>query len=208
MVATLEMAALVTALVAGFSLGFSLILAIGAQNAFVLRQGLLQSHVFWVCSVCAASDALLIVAGVGGVNVALNGAPGVVLALRYAGAAFLLGYGIRSFRSAWRGTGGLQAAGPGPESLSATLLTCLALTWLNPHVYLDTVLLIGSISTQYAGHTVAFGLGAALASVVFFFSLGYGARLLRPVFAKPAAWRWLDLAIGLVMLSIAAGLVL
>jgi len=192
--------------VAGFGLGLSLILAIGAQNAFVLRQGLRGAHVFAVCLTCAASDAILIVAGVAGFGLLIDAAPWIAPVMRWAGAAFLLAYGALAFRSAWRGGGSLQAAGAETGSLRVALATCLALTWLNPHVYLDTVVLLGSVAAQW--QRLPFGVGAVMASFVFFFSLGYGARLLRPFFARPMAWRVLDVLIGCVMWAIAAGLVL
>ncbi|GEO83866.1 MULTISPECIES: LysE/ArgO family amino acid transporter [Alphaproteobacteria] len=191
----------------GFFLGLSLIVAIGAQNAFVLRQGLRRSHVFAICLTCAASDAALISAGIGGLARTIATVPWLIPLLRYGGAAFLAYYGLRSLRTALTGNASLKPEGEAEDSLATALLTCLALTWLNPHVYLDTVVLLGSISTQYPGQGLAFGLGAAAASVLFFFSLGYGARYLRPIFAKPAAWRLLDGLIALVMGSIAVNLV-
>ena len=194
------------ALLSGFALGFSLILAIGAQNAFVLRQGLRREHVFAVCLACALSDALLIAAGVAGFGALAGAAPWIEPAMRFGGAAFLLWYGARSLIGAWRGGEALLAAREDTRaSLAATLGTVLALTWLNPHVYLDTVVLIGSVSSQYADR-LAFGIGAVTASFVFFFSLGYGARLLAPLFARPRAWQVLDTGIGLVMWAIAAKL--
>ena len=193
------------AALAGFALGFSLILAIGAQNAFVLRQGLRRAHVFWTCLVCALSDAVLIALGVAGFGALAEGWPWFAVAMRWGGAAFLIWYGARSLRAALAGGAALRAARDEATSLRRTLLTVLAFTWLNPHVYLDTVVLIGSISAQYA-ERLAFGLGAVLASFTFFFGLGYGARLLAPVFARPAAWRVLDAVIGLTMWAIAASL--
>ena len=195
---------------AGFYLGFSLILAIGAQNAFVLRQGLRRSHVLPVVLTCAVSDAILIALGVSSFAVIAELLPWAVPALRYGGAAFLILYGARAFRSAWRGGEALAVAGTGTGtgtgSLRAAVLTCLALTWANPHVYLDTVVLIGTIATQYGPNRVWFGAGAIMASFVFFFSLGYGARALAPIFARPRAWQGLDVVIGLVMWAIAAKL--
>lgn len=196
-----------TAYFAGFSLGFSLILAIGAQNAFVLRQGLRREHVFWVCLTCALSDAALITAGVAGSGALATQLPWFAPVMRIGGAVFLLWYGMRSLLSAWRGGAHLDAAETNSTSLAATLGVVLALTWLNPHVYLDTVVLLGSISAQYDSR-VAFGAGAVTSSFVFFFSLGYGAGYLAPVFARPRAWQILDLGIGLVMWAIAASLVL
>ncbi|MCW2244260.1 LysE/ArgO family amino acid transporter [Azospirillum canadense] len=198
---------MLSAFVPGLLLGLSLIVAIGAQNAFVLRQGLRGEHVLAVCLTCALSDAVLILAGVGGFAQAGAWVPWLETAIRYAGAAFLLVYGLRSFRAAVRSGGALTPAAAVPAGLGATLLTCLALTWLNPHVYLDTVVLVGSVSTQFAAGKHAFALGAMTASFLFFFSLGYGARLLRPVFARPGAWRVLDVGIGVVMCTIAATLV-
>ena len=194
------------AFLAGFGLSISLILAIGAQNAFVLRQGLRRDHVFAVCLFCAVSDAVLILAGVYGFGSLAQVIPGFETVMRWGGAVFLLWYGARSFRAAWRGGAALQAGGNGGASLRATLATLAAITWLNPHVYLDTVVLIGSVSAQYAPRA-AFGAGAALASLTFFFSLGYGARLLAPLFARPRAWQVLDAGIGVVMWAIAASLI-
>lgn len=191
---------------AGFYLGFSLILAIGAQNAFVLRQGLRRAHVLPVVLTCAISDSVLIALGVGGFSVMIDLIPWIAHALSFGGAAFLIWYGARSFHAMWRGGEALRAADTGAGSLRAALLTCLALTWLNPHVYLDTVLLIGSIATQYGENARWFGAGAVTSSFVFFFSLGFGARLLAPVFARPRAWQVLDGIIGLVMWAIAAKL--
>ncbi|WP_295048487.1 LysE/ArgO family amino acid transporter [uncultured Paracoccus sp.] len=190
---------------AGLGTGLSLIVAIGAQNAFVLKQGLMRRHVFWVCLFCALSDAALILLGVTGMGRLGLMAPWAVQAMRWAGAVFLLIYGARSLRAAWRGGQGLRAEGRG-ASLGRTLAVIAALTWLNPHVWLDTVVLVGAISAQWAAPLV-FGAGAMTASVLFFFALGYGARLLAPVFARPRAWQVLDLLIGLVMWSIALTLI-
>ena len=194
------------AVLAGFSLGFSLILAIGAQNAFVLRQGLRREHVFPIVLTCALSDALLIAAGVAGFGAQARAVPWLETVMRYGGAAFLIVYGGRAFLAAWRG-GEVLEAGQAAGSLRKALLTCLALTWLNPHVYLDTVVLLGAVSAQYDDR-LGFALGAMTASFVFFFSLGYGARLLAPLFARPVAWRLLDLLVGAVMWGIAAKLAL
>lgn len=197
-----------TAFLAGFALSFGLILAIGAQNAFVLRQGLKGQHVFAVCLVCAVSDFLLIVAGVAGFGWMAETLPWLQPLFRWGGTAFLIVYGALAFRAAWRGSAALQAARDGAGSLRAAVLTVLALTWLNPHVYLDTLVLIGSVSTEYPGQGVAFAIGASAASVIFFFALGYGARALAPVFARPGAWRVLDTSVGVVMWTVAAGLIL
>ncbi|WP_299923921.1 LysE/ArgO family amino acid transporter [uncultured Pelagimonas sp.] len=195
-----------TAYFAGFALGFSLILAIGAQNAFVLRQGLMRQHVLPVVLVCAISDAVLIAAGVAGFGALVAAVPGLEWGMRLFGAAFLVWYGLRTLKSAWDG-GHKMEAGEKAGSLRLAVLTCLALTWLNPHVYLDTVVLLGAVSAQY-DDKLSFGLGAVCASFVFFFSLGYGARLLAPVLEKPGAWRVFDLGVGLTMLAIAAALLL
>lgn len=198
---------MITSFLPGFLLSLSLILAIGAQNAFVLRQGVRREHVLWVCLTCAVSDALLITAGVAGFGTLAEAVPWLETVMRYGGAAFLVVYGAQNALSALRGASAMDAAGTPPQSLRKTLLTLLALTWLNPHVYLDTLVLIGSISAQYPDK-MAFGAGAVLASFVFFFALGYGARLLQPVFARPLSWRILDAGIALVMWAIAASLIL
>ncbi|MGR3781585.1 MAG: LysE/ArgO family amino acid transporter [Albimonas sp.] len=193
----------------GFATGFSLILAIGAQNAFVLRQGLRGRHVFWVCLVCAVSDAALIAAGVAGFGAAAERWPWLGPAMALAGAAFLTVYGALRLRAALGPAEALAAAGGAAPGLRAVLLQTLAFTWLNPHVYLDTLALVGAVGAPFQGaEKLAYGIGAAGASFVFFFALGYGARLLAPVFARPAAWRALDAGIAVVMWAIAAKLVL
>lgn len=191
--------------IAGLGTGLSLIVAIGAQNAFVLKQGLIRRHVFWVCLFCAVSDAALILLGVTGMARVTAAAPLLTDAMRWAGAAFLIWYGARSFCAAWRGGGVLRPGGDG-ATLAGTLGLIAALTWLNPHVWLDTVVLVGAISAQWP-MPVVFGLGAMTGSFLFFFALGYGARLLVPVFARPRAWQVLEAMIGIVMWSIALGLV-
>lgn len=195
-------------LIQGFLLGISLILAIGAQNAFVLKQGLKGQHVFWVCFICALSDALLISIGVFALSAVESLIPEFATAARYFGAAFLFFYGCKSFLSAYKQRKGLEPEGARATSLSTAVLTCLALTWLNPHVYLDTVVLLGSISLQYGEQSHLFGFGAIVGSFVFFFSLGYGASFLRPLFAKPITWVVLEIVIGLVMWAIALSLLL
>jgi len=195
-----------TSLIAGFALGFSLILAIGAQNAFVLRQGLRREHVFPLCLTCAVSDAVLIAAGVAGFGALAAAVPWFETVMRYGGAIFLTWYGLRSLQSAWRGGSAMEAAEGQRASLRSVLLTVLAFTWLNPHVYLDTVVLIGSISAQYDDR-LAFAVGAMVSSFVFFFSLGYGAGVLSPIFARQRAWQVLDVLIGVIMLAIALKLV-
>jgi len=193
----------------GFLLSLSLILAIGPQNAFVLKQGLKRHHVFWVCLICALSDGVLIALGVSGFGALVDAFPAIESIARYGGALFLTGYGIKSFISAFRASHHLDPAGDLPDTLIKTVLTCLAFSWLNPHVYLDTVVLLGSIATQYEGVSrLHFGVGAVSGSLVFFFSLGYGARFLAPLFHLPRAWKVLDFVIGLIMLSIAASLLL
>ena len=191
---------------AGFLTGLSLILAIGAQNAFVLRQGLRRENVGAVVAVCAGSDALLIAAGVAGFGAVSQAVPWLAEAMRWAGVAFLLVYGALRFLAARRGGEALRPAEGRGASLKAVLATCLVLTWANPHVWLDTVVLLGSVSAQYPGRGVAFAGGAMAASLVFFSALGFGARLLAPVFARPRAWVWLEVGVGLVMWAIAAGL--
>ncbi len=196
-----------SALLAGFALGLSLILAIGAQNAFVLRQGLRRSHVLPVVMTCAASDAILVTAGVAGFGWLVTGAPWVAPVFTWGGAAFLIVYGGIAFCNAWRGGETMQLEQGTRESLRSAVLTCLALTWLNPHVYLDTVVLLGSVASGSENRPL-FGIGAVAASFVFFFTLGYGARLLAPLFARASSWRILDLVVGAVMWAIAAKLVL
>ncbi|WP_029011116.1 LysE/ArgO family amino acid transporter [Azospirillum halopraeferens] len=198
---------MLSAFLPGFLLGLSLIVAIGAQNAFVLRQGLRDEHVAAVCLTCALSDAVLIRAGVSGFAQAGDRLPWLVPAMSYAGAAFLVVYGIGRFRAGLRAGGGLAPADAVPAGLGPTLLMCLALTWLNPHVYLDTLVLVGSVSTRFGEGRDAFALGAMTASFAFFFALGYGARLLRPVFARPGAWRVMEFAMAIVMWAIAVRLV-
>ncbi|MEV6432247.1 LysE/ArgO family amino acid transporter [Nocardia sp. NPDC051463] len=204
---TLSSAAL--AAISGLGFGLSLIVAIGAQNAFVLRQGLRGQHVLAVVTVCAVSDVVLIAAGIGGFGIVVTSVPAVVEIARYGGAAFLAGYGVLAARRALSNDA-LAAASTGASvALGATVATCLALTWLNPHVYLDTVVLLGSFASTYATPDRWFlGVGAMLGSIIWFTGLGYGARLLGPLFARPAAWRVLDSVIALVMFSLAMGLVL
>lgn len=200
------MSTLFSAGLSGFLLGASLIIAIGAQNAFILRQGLLRQHVFILCLICALSDALLIAAGVAGLGTLIAQSPLLINVVTMGGALFLFCYALFAFRRALKPEV-LHAAKTGGGSLKAALAACLAFTFLNPHVYLDTVLLLGSLSARYEGSArMAYAAGAMLASFVWFFGLGYGARLLEPVFARPAAWRVLDVAIGLVMAGIGLSL--
>lgn len=196
-----------TTFISGFALSIGLILAIGAQNAFVLRQGLMRRHVLAICMVCAVSDAALITAGVAGFGTLATAVPWLEPFFRYGGALFLFLFGVKSLRAAFGPSHALTTEGTVKSGLGAAMLTVLAITWLNPHVYLDTVVLIGSVSSQY-DNKLAFGAGAASASFVFFFSLGYGARLLAPVFALPRAWQLFELGIGLTMWAIALKLVI
>jgi L-lysine exporter family protein LysE/ArgO len=198
----------VVALASGFALGLGLIVAIGAQNAFVLRQGLRLEHVAPVVAVCALSDVALIAAGVLGAGAAISRAPLLIPLVCFAGAAFLLGYGTLAGRRALRPGVLVTEAGGVGTGLAAAVATCLALTWLNPHVYLDTVVLLGSMASTYGEHRWQFGVGAGLGSLLWFCALGYGARLLRPVFARPTAWRVLDGVIAVVMTALAVSLVL
>ncbi len=194
---------------AGFGISLSLILAIGAQNAFVLRQGLKGQYIFTLVMICALSDAILITIGVGGFDLLIKSLTSLEVIARWVGAVFLLVYGAHSFYSSVFKSHALNPA-HADEGLSyrQAILICLGFTWLNPHVYLDTLLLIGSVSSSYPGQKLAFTLGAVSASFVFFFVLGYGAALLRPMFSRPLAWKILDAFVGLVMWSIAAGLIM
>ena len=202
-----EMTPALLAALSGLGLGLALIVAIGAQNAFVLRQGLRGEHVIAVVAVCALSDVVLIVAGVAGTGALLDRVPEVVTVIRWAGAAFLLTYGALAIRRALRPAGALLTEAAQRTSLLPTVLTASALTWLNPHVYLDTVVLLGSVAASQGDLRWHFGTGAAVGSLLWFTALGVGARLLRPVFARPAAWRVLDGVIALVMTALAVGLV-
>lgn len=198
---------MLTSLLAGLGLGLSLIVAIGAQNAFVLRQGLRREHVLVVVAICALSDAVLIALGVAGLGALIEQAEWLLVLVRIAGAAFLTWYGVRSALRAVRpGTLDADPAGS-PISLKAAVLTVLALTWLNPHVYLDTVVLLGSIGATHGDDRWWFALGAAIGSVLWFGLLGFGSRLLRPLFARPASWRVLDALIAVVMVAIAVSLI-
>ena len=193
---------------AGLGLGLSLIVAIGAQNAFVLRQGLRLEHVSAVVAVCAVSDAVLILAGVAGNSWLSARLPDAITAIRLAGAAFLLGYAVLAARRALRPSSIAVDSGGTRNGLLATVVTCLALTWLNPHVYLDTVLLVGSVADSRGSGRWWFATGAVVGSLLWFSALGYGARLLRPLFARPAAWRVLDAVIAVVMAGLGLGLLL
>ncbi|MFD5213157.1 LysE/ArgO family amino acid transporter [Microbacterium sp. NPDC058345] len=212
---------------AGLGLGLSLIIAIGAQNVFVLRQGLRREHVLTVVVICAVSDAVLILAGVAGLGFVIGKAPWLVVVARWAGAVFLIAYGLLAARRAWRGEDqGLTAeAGEGATGSAPTgtitrtrvapatrvapvIATVLALTWLNPHVYLDTVLMLGSVAATHGGDRWIFAAGAIAASILWFTGLGFGARHLGRWLRTPRAWRVLDAGIAVVMIMLAVGLVL
>lgn len=206
----------------GLGLGLSLIVAIGAQNVFVLRQGMRREHVLPVVVICALSDALLIAAGVAGLGVVISAAPWLVVGARWAGALFLLGYGLLAARRAWRGGEQLRlddapATGGAPDgaatatatrtALAPVLLTVLALTWLNPHVYLDTVLMLGSIAATHGDDRWLFAAGAIVASILWFTALGFGARYLGRWLRTERSWRILDGIIAVVMIALAISLV-
>lgn len=193
----------VTAALAGFAASAGLIVAIGSQNAFVLRQGLLQRNVGLVVLTCALGDIILILAGVLGVGALVREWPGLMQVLRFGGAAFLAAYGLMAARRAWAGSSGLAPSGT-VETTRRVLLMCLAFTFLNPHVYLDTMILLGGLSTRYAGlDRWAFFCGACVASVLWFSTLGFGSRLLLPVFRSRRAWRVLDAFVACFMLALA-----
>lgn len=190
----------------GLALGFGLIVAIGAQNAFVLRCGLARHHVLPVVLLCACSDAVLIAAGCLGLGTLIGGHPALLRIVAAGGAVFLAWYGVAALRRAFH-PAALSADAGLPATLAGTLAAAAAFTWLNPHVFLDTVILLGSISARFPGaERAAFGIGAAAASFIWFTAVGLGARILTPLFARPAAWRILDLLIALVMFAIAAPL--
>ncbi len=196
------------AALAGFATGGSLIVAIGSQNAFVLRQGLRQEHVVPIVVICASADALLILAGVTGLGEVIQAAPAALAWLRFAGAAFLAVYGAMALRRALDPHQAVVDRGA-PMALRAAVATTLAFTFLNPHVYLDTVVLVGALANQHQGaERWQFTAGAATASIVWFTALGFGAKLLVPLFARPVTWRVLDAAIAVVMFSLAGSLLL
>lgn len=214
---------MLTPVLAGLGLGFSLIIAIGAQNLFVLRQGLRREHVFVVAAVCAVSDAVLIVLGVSGIGFVLQALPWLIDVVRWAGAAFLIVYGLLAARRAWRPAPQAlevveteeEASRPAPASATRTatrlapvVLTVLALTWLNPHVYLDTVFLLGTVANTHGDDRWLFAAGAVTASFVWFFALAFGARFLSRWLATPRAWRILDAVIAVVMIGLGISLVL
>ena len=198
-----------SAFLIGFVLGFSLILAIGAQNSFVLRQGLIGRHVFLVALFCSLSDALLISIGVAGTSIFLNNYIDLVSNWLFGiSAIWLAGYGLLRLRDAIKGKSALIAENSSVNGLVSTLSSLSVLTFANPHVYLDTVVLIGSVSQQFPGNIkVAYVLGASLASFIFFFSLAYGAKFLSPIMQRPQAWKVLDGLIAFVMFSLAIKMV-
>lgn len=187
---------------AGLTMCLSLIVAIGAQNAFVLRQGIRNEHVFAICLTCAVSDAVLIAIGVTSFRHVSQALPWIEPVMRYGGAAFLLWYSLKSLRSALRSQDALIIEQGAAVSFQQAMITCLAFTWLNPHVYLDSLVLLGTVSTRYPGEELSFAAGASAASLLFFFALGYGAAYLRPLFAKPQAWRVLEGTIAVVMAAL------
>jgi L-lysine exporter family protein LysE/ArgO len=189
--------------VAGFGTGLSLIVAIGAQNAFVLRQGIRRDAVLTVVVICAGSDAVLIALGVGGVGAVVRAWPTALTVVRAIGGAFLICYGVFAARRALRPSA-LRVAGPSTGSRPRAVLTCLTLTWLNPHVYLDTVLLLGSVAASHGALRWDFGVGATVASLCWFAALGFGARLLTGFFARPSSWRALDALVAATMVVIGA----
>jgi L-lysine exporter family protein LysE/ArgO len=189
------------AAVAGLGTGLSLIVAIGAQNAFVLRQGIRREHVPAIVAICALSDAALIALGISGIGSVVKVWPGAVTVVSWVGGAFLICYGLLAARRALR-PARLEPGEDTGRSLRAGVLTCLALTWLNPHVYLDTVLLLGSVANSYGTERWSFGTGAVAASVLWFTGLGFGARLLGRLFARPGAWRVLDIVIAFTMTAL------
>lgn len=196
---------MLTTALSGFGFGAGLIVAIGAQNAYVMRQGLRREYVGAVVAICALSDVLLIALGTAGAGAVIAANPGVLVVVTVLGSAVLLWYAAAALRRALRPQA-LVADGTGtPVRLAQVVLTALGFTWLNPHVYLDTVVLLGSVATTHARPWV-FSAGAMVASVAWFAGLGYGARVLRPLFARPAAWRVFDLVVAVVMAAVAAGL--
>jgi L-lysine exporter family protein LysE/ArgO len=192
----------VIALIPGFLTGLSLIVAIGAQNAFVIRQGLLRSHVLLVVAVCSLSDAFLIVLGTGGLGEIVKANEHLLTFIRWFGVAYLTWFGIRSLRSAFK-ENQLLASGTAETSWKKILATVLALTYLNPHVYLDTVIFVGSIANQFTTDRWYFAFGASLASLAWFTSIGFGAQAASKLMSKPIFWRIFDTFVALVMFSIA-----
>ncbi len=199
-----------TAALKGFLLGASLIIAIGVQNAFILRQGIKNQYIFVCCLTASLIDVMLITLGVSGFGAVIDRAPGFILFIKWFGALFLFSYGIRSFRRALHAESLSQekAAGKKATTVMEVIGVLLGLSLLNPHVYLDTVILLGGIGGSYLGmERLSWSLGAIAASFLWFFGLGYGARLLAPVFARPRAWQVLDILIGLTMFGIGFSLI-
>jgi L-lysine exporter family protein LysE/ArgO len=194
-------------LILGFIASFTLIAAIGAQNAFVLRQGIRREHVLPVVALCTVSDIVLISAGIAGVGALISAHPSALNIAKFGGALFLVGYGLMAARRAWRPSS-LTPAESAPARLLDVLLTCAAMTFLNPHVYLDTVVLLGALANEHRDERWLFGVGAVTASAVWFVSLGLGARRLAGLFATPLTWRILDGLIAVVMIALGASLVL
>jgi L-lysine exporter family protein LysE/ArgO len=192
-------------LVLGFIASFTLIAAIGAQNAFVLRQGIRREHVLPVVALCTVSDIVLISAGVGGVGALISAHPSALNIAKFGGALFLVGYGLLAARRAWRPSS-LNPSEKAPARLVEVLVTCAALTFLNPHVYLDTVVLLGALANEHRDERWLFGVGAVTASAVWFFGLGLGARRLTGLFASPLTWRILDGLIAVMMIGLGASL--
>jgi L-lysine exporter family protein LysE/ArgO len=189
----------------GFVASLTLIAAIGAQNAFVLRQGIRGEHVLAVVAVCTVSDIVLITAGIAGVGAVIAAHPGAMTIAKFGGALFLVGYGLLAARRAFRPSA-LTPSETGPARLLEVLVTCLAMTWLNPHVYLDTVVLIGALANEHQDERWLFGVGAVAASAVWFVSLGLGARRLAGLFATPLTWRVLDGLIAMTMIGLGVSL--
>ena len=194
-------------LLIGFLASFTLIAAIGAQNAFVLRQGIRREHVLPVVAVCTVSDIVLISAGIAGFGALISAHPNVVDIAKFGGAAFLIGYGLLAARRAVRPSA-LTPSESAPARLLEVIVTCLALTWLNPHVYLDTVVLLGALANEHRDDRWMFGIGAVTASAVWFVSLGLGARRLAGLFATPSTWRILDSLIAVMMIGLGLSLAL
>ena len=194
------------AALAGLGFGLSLIVAIGAQNAYVLRQGLRKEHVFVIVAICALSDALLIAVGVAGLGAIIQQLEWLLLLIEVIGGVFLCTYGVMAAKRAWKPEVLNTDTGGAAISLKVAVGTVLALTYLNPHVYLDTVLLLGSVAGTYEANRWWFAAGAMLGSIVWFSTLGFGARLLAPVFKKPTAWRVLDAIIAVVMFTLGMSL--
>jgi len=194
-------------LLVGFIASFTLIAAIGAQNAFVLRQGIRREHVLPVVALCTVSDVVLISAGIAGVGALINAHPSALNIAKFGGALFLVGYGLLAARRAWRPSS-LTPSEAAPTRLIEVLLTCAALTFLNPHVYLDTVVLLGALANEHRDERWLFGVGAVTASAVWFVGLGLGARQLAGLFARPLTWRILDGLIAVMMIGLGMSLAL